>query len=148
MSVLVQCALDILWYCTIVCVSVRCLCMVTLPLSVLQSSQTMWLCPWDLAIDSGVWPACVWREASTIATSLFFYTSKSVSRITSLEPWLSVTIFLQSWDKIQDRKPGFEAIMTLHKYHINSSRTRDIKAKGIGHYGSLHHCSLLKDHPS
>ena len=34
MSALVQCALNILWYCTIVCVSMRCLCMVPLPLSV------------------------------------------------------------------------------------------------------------------
>ena len=39
MSALVQCVLLILWYCTIVCVSMRCLCIVTLPLSVCFTKQ-------------------------------------------------------------------------------------------------------------
>ena len=39
MSALVQCVLLILWYCTIVCVSMRCLCTVTLPLSVCFTKQ-------------------------------------------------------------------------------------------------------------
>ena len=39
--------------------------------------------------------------------------------------------------------------MTLHEYYVNSgSIEQEHNGKNTVHYGSLHRCGLLKDHPS